>query len=43
MIYKNRNDGQLHTLLDTVESNINNEKENEVVFDDKEEIKEVFF
>jgi hypothetical protein len=43
MIYKNRNDGTLHTLLDTVESNINNEKENEITFEDNEEIEEVFF
>ena len=43
MIYKNINNGKLHTLLDTVESNINNEKENEIVFDDNEEIEEVFF
>ena len=42
-IYKNRNNGELHTLLDTVESNINNEKENEIEFEDNEEIEEVLF
>ena len=43
MMYKNRNDGHLECLLDTVCSHTENEKESEIVFDEFEEIVEVRF
>ena len=43
MIYKNRIDGQLRALLDTIDSHKKNEKEIEIEFKDNEEIIEVFF
>jgi len=43
LIYKNRNDGQLKTLLDTTESHIKEEKSYEIEFEDFEEIIEVLF
>lgn len=42
-IYKNRNDGTLKTLLDTTNSHINGEKEEEIVFQDFEDIVQIFF
>ena len=43
MIYKNRIDGQLKALLDTIDSHKKDEKEIEIDFNDNEEITEVFF
>lgn len=43
LIYKNRNDGQLKTLLDTTGSHIKEEKTYEIEFEDFEEIIEVLF
>ena len=43
MIYKNRNDGHLETLLDTVISHVKDEKENQIIFEDFEEIIQVRF
>ena len=43
LIYKNRNDGQLKTLLDTIGSHIKDEKSFEIEFEDFEEITEVLF
>ena len=43
LIYKNRNDGQLKTLLDTTGSHIKDEQSFEIQFEDFEEIIEVFF
>ena len=43
MIYKSRIDGKLISLLDTIVSHKQDEKENEIEFEDNEEIKEVFF
>ena len=43
MIYRNRNDGQLKALLDTINSNIKDEKEYEINFEEFEEITEVRF
>ena len=42
-IYKNRNDGTLKTLLDTTNSYISTGKEEEIVFQDFEDIIQVFF
>lgn len=41
LIYKNRNDGQLKTLLDTTDSHQNDENEMEISFKDDEEIYEI--
>ena len=44
LIYKDRNDGSLKTLLDTKVSHLRDEKEpEEISFDDFEEIEDVFF
>lgn len=43
LIYKNRNDGQLKTLLDTTGSHIKDEQSFEIEFEDFEEIIEVLF
>ena len=43
MIYKNRNDGHLEKLLDTISSHKDNEDMNEVTFEDFEEIIDVNF
>ena len=38
MIYKNRNDGHLEKLLDTISSHKDDEEKNEIIFEDFEEI-----
>ena len=38
MIYKNRNNGHLEKLLDTISSHKDNEEKNEIIFEDFEEI-----
>ena len=43
IIYKNRNDGNLKTLLDTISSHKDHETEESIKFEDAEEICEVFF
>ena len=43
VIYKNRNNGNLETMLDTIVSHRNDEKEEEIELEDLEEIDNVFF